>query len=135
MQWANGVKDVRFVGNLKGSPACVHRKTGVILVDTQMWNDLKRRFPNHYKDIRYFILLHECAHIWLKSRNEKEVDALAFSIYARDNRSHKAAVYALTHLLTVGKRGHADRMRLQFQRAWNHDHFVNKNPLTAKPIL
>lgn len=127
--WADGIKSVRFVPSLpNGSPACVHRATGIILVDQGIWDRLKRDYPDYYKDMRYFILLHEYMHVALKSRNEKEVDAMARKVYLSENRSHKALIFVLTELLTVSKRGHKDRILLQFIDTWNHDYQVNRNP-------
>ena len=56
MVWSDGIKRIKFANNLNGSPAAVHRASGVIYLDKKIWNDLEKFYPDYHKDIKYFIL-------------------------------------------------------------------------------
>lgn len=130
--WAPGITSIQYVADLGSTPACVHRATGTIYVSLRIWNELKRKFPKHHKDIKLFILLHEFAHVSLKSTDEKEVDREAFRLYLQfPGKSLKAAVYALTRLLKHNSPEHLERMAAQLHRAINYDKTINKNPAFA----
>lgn len=126
--WAPGITRIEFVADMGESPACVHRSTGVIFLNRRIWKELETKFPDLHRDIKFFILLHEWAHVTLQSRDEKLVDKFAHKVYLSYGKSLKASNYALTYLLDARKRGHAERMLNQFNRAWEFDRFANRNP-------
>jgi hypothetical protein len=127
MTWANGVKDIVFVedGSLGNTPAAVHRASGIIYFNRDVWNKLN-------PDQRFFLLLHEAAHVWLKSSDEKLVDALAHKLYLEKGKSLKNSFLAITRNLTFNNPEHFKRVKNQFKRAWEFDRIVNKNPKTPK---
>ena len=107
--WSKGINGIRFVKNLPG-PAAVHRRSGVILLNPTIWKKLTI-------DQRYFVLLHEWAHIDLKSSNEVAVDHHAFKEYAKRHYRLSQAVKALTQILSFRSPEHMFRSKRMLQRA------------------
>jgi|GEM_PF-1148576 len=63
------------VSNLGNTPARVHRPTGTVFINNNIWNELS--LPE-----QKIILLHEEGHYVLQTKNEKEADYYAFKHYA-----------------------------------------------------
>jgi hypothetical protein len=118
--WAKGITAVQFVTDLGDTPAAVDRYSGIIYLNGRMW-------PTLTKDQKFFVLLHEWAHIQLQSTDEKAVDKLAFEEYSRRGYSLKQSVNALTRLLNFSDREHYERAYLQLQRAIQYDKEHNNN--------
>lgn len=96
--------------DLGSTPAGVHPSSGVLYINDQLWNTLDQAE-------RFFVLLHENAHIQGQTRSEYEADRIAFEEYARRGYSLRSAVYALTKLLPFTSPEHYERATRQLERA------------------
>lgn len=96
--------------DLGATPAGVHPGSGILYINARLWNNLTEAE-------RFFILLHENAHIQGQTRSEYEADRLAFEEYARRGYSLRSAVFALTKILPFTTPEHYQRAVQQLQRA------------------
>lgn len=117
---AKGITKIIVVPTLNGTPAKVNRQTGVMYLSAADMQELP-------VNIRFFIMLHEMAHVVLQTTSEEEADKWAFNQYAKRGHSLTEAVYALTRVLNDKNPEHAWRMYLQLQRAKKYDYEVNHN--------
>lgn len=118
--YARGITAIITVPDLGGTPAKVNRRTGVMYLSAK---DMKG-LPVNY---RFFIMLHEMAHVVLQTTNEEEADAWAFQEYAKRGHSLTDGVKALTRVLNDKNPEHAWRMYQQLERAKKYDYEVNNN--------
>ena len=126
MAWAEGITEVKYVtgySKLGKSPAAVDPKSGIIYVNLPIWRNLP-------KEHRIFVLLHEWAHVKLKSTDELAVDALAHKEYMKLGYSLTQSIHALTKVLSFsGRKGFEQILRAnaQLERAKAYDAKHNGN--------
>lgn len=117
---AKTITKITYFPTLGGTPARVNRVTGEMQISLEHWKQLP---PEH----RFFIMLHELAHLVLQTRDEKAVDEWAFAEYAKRGYSLKQSVFALTKVLSFTNQEHYWRAYLQLERAREYDYYVNGN--------
>lgn len=118
MNKINSIEFLKDFGN-NNSPARVNRLTGHMQINQNRWKKIK---PEH----RFFILLHEKAHVVLNTSDEKKVDELAFKWYIKAGYPLTEALKALTRVLHSDSKENAERKWLQFQRCNQLDKLKNK---------
>lgn len=121
--WAKKINRVIFVRDLGETPAMVGRASGTVYISGPWWNLLP-------KEQRLFILLHELGHLKLRTSNEKLVDAWAHREYLKRGYSLTQSIYALSRILNFRNPEHLERLENQYNRAYQYDKHVNKNPKT-----
>lgn len=113
MKWAKGITAI-YLADLGRNPATINKATGQLY--------LNRRIVKHLSaDQIYFIILHELSHLLLRTDDEERVDRHAFKMYAKEKRSLKASVYALSDTLNMNDPNHLKRAVLQLRRAQKID--------------
>jgi hypothetical protein len=119
-----GITKIIYVEDLKrNTPASVDRNTGVLYINLKIWNKIK------VWEHRFFILLHEYAHVALNTSDELAVDEYAFKLYAQRGLSLTKSVTALADLLNANNKDHCWRTYKQLERAkeFDYKHNGNKN--------
>ncbi len=117
-----GITEIVYVDDLKrNTPASVDRNTGVLYINLKVWNKIK------VWEHRFFVLLHEYAHVVLNTSDELAVDKLAFELYAKYGCSLTKSVTALSELLNNNNPDHCWRTYLQLERAKEFDYKNNGN--------
>ena len=109
-EWSVGIRRVVIAADLGATPAGVAPSSGILYINARLWKTLT---PAE----RFFVLLHEWAHIAGQTRSEYEADRLAFTEYARRGYSLRSAVFALTKILPFTSPEHYRRAVEQLERA------------------
>jgi hypothetical protein len=119
---AKGITEITYWTDLGNTPARVNRVTGELQINMKVWETLS-------KEQRFFVLLHEWAHVYLQTTDEKAADKLAFEQYAKRGYSLNSSVLALSRLLNFNKDEDYERADLQLHRAKKYDflYYGNKN--------
>lgn len=119
----NNVKNI-VAGVINGSttPARFYPKKngGTIFINSPIFNKLPAAQ-------RFFVLLHECGHAHLQTKDEREADRWAFEQYVAAGYPLSESIFALTKILNHGRADHLERIQLQFNRAVNYDIYENRN--------
>lgn len=91
--FANGIYGFRFRKDMMPvSVASVNTKTGIIDINEAIWAKIPAQ-------VRFFVLLHEYAHIHYQTTSELIADAMALKHFEEKGYSEKQAINALISLL------------------------------------
>jgi hypothetical protein len=91
--FANGIYGFRFRNDMMPvSVASVNTKTGIIDINSTIWAKLSVK-------VKFFVLLHEYAHIQYKTISELKADEMALKHFEEKGYSEKDAINALISLL------------------------------------
>lgn len=114
-----------FSDNIGSTPAMVNRETGLILKNSNVWDDL----PQPY---RAFIIEHEKGHYYLQTTSELEADHYAFKQLAgKYPESLKNTVRVLSDVLPYSSPMHGLRLLNMYRLALGFDY---ENEPTAERL-
>ena len=88
------LKEIYIIDSITDTPACCYIGKGIMLISARHFN----AYPVEY---RFFILLHEYAHLTLASENEQAADKYAFDEYAKRGYSLKRLINCISDLLQI----------------------------------
>jgi hypothetical protein len=115
-----GIKQILEVDNLVSSPARVNRKTGTLLVS-------REHFKNMDPNYRYFVLLHEEAHVLFDTDDEMMCDEYAMRKMIKKGYPLSEILKSLTRVLSYNKDSHYGRTLNIFNKLREYDYHVNGN--------
>lgn len=114
------LREIYIIDELADTPASCYIGEGVMLVSSKHF----LRYPVEY---RFFILLHEYAHIVSGSSNEENADALAFEEYAKRGYSLRKLIACITDVLTLplfeSHRQRAVKLLIQAENFQEHGNY------------
>ncbi len=117
---------VVVVPRIKGTPARVNRKTGVIYVSKWHFDQLDPVYQQ-------FILNHEMAHYLFKSRDEEFCDEFAMQKMLQDGYNLTDILKSVTRTLK-NTRSHYGRKLNVFNSLRIYDYLKNNNTNVLKPV-
>ena len=115
-------KGIKFTEEIGESPAAVNLRSGILYINPYV-------FFSYPPEWRRFILLHEKGHYVLQTFDEQKADAYAFHHYQKEGRTLKDAVLSLKKVLDKDRPDHADRIKVQLEKAlwWDEAVYQKKN--------
>lgn len=101
---AKGIYGFRFRKDMMPvSVASVNTKTGIIDINEVIWKSLP---PN----VKFFVLLHEYAHIQYQTTSELKADEIALMLFKQNGYTEREAINTLISLLPFTTYEHFKRV-------------------------
>lgn len=126
------INNVILVNNLGRTPAMCFRKTGLIFISPE--------FLKLPVDFQKYIIGHEAGHIAQNTKNEFKADDYAVDWCIMQKMSLTNILFSMTKVLSFPedkpnqKREQELRCQRQFERLFNYDATINKNPKAMEHI-